>query len=233
MYYAYCAADRTEESLSEALVEQCLLDYAKKLGVTYEAVLHDALGNKIHWERRQLKALLTHFTDEDHMVVYEASDLACSSLQVLEILDAMSTRGVTLHLVKYQQIFSPGKIYDTAKFIHLFKHIEGEFVTKRTTEALARRRAAGLPLGRPKGRKNKEKKLDKFRAEIKKYLLLDINKASIAKLVGCHAQTLYSYLEETHLVEEVAEEKQRASAVSERGDLDTAGTEDKVEVSKN
>ena len=87
--------------------------------------------------------------------------------------------------------------------------IEGEFVAKRTTDALARRRAAGLPLGRPKGRKNKTRKLDKHREEIKKYLALNINKASIAKLVGCHAQTLYNYLEDTNLLAEVEQERMR------------------------
>ena len=65
---------------------------------------------------------------------------------------------------------------------------------------------AGLPLGRPKGRKNKTRKLDKYKEEIKKYMALGINKASIAKLVGCHAQTLYNYLEDYDLLNDASVE---------------------------
>ncbi len=203
MFYAYCSAERPQEQE----VEKELQHYAKTHNFQYTKMIQDVNGNKQHWEKRQLHSLISHASAGDSLVVFEASDLACSTLQVLEVLDLLSARGVTLHLVKYGQVFSPEKVYDTEKFITLFKCIEGEFVTKRTTDALARRRAAGLPLGRPRGRKNKSRKLDKFRVEIKKYLALDINKASIAKLVGCHAQTLYNYLEDTDLVQEVEAEK--------------------------
>lgn len=203
MFYAYCLADRLDEQDFQGELK----NYAKTQGYSLDQIVLDPQNNKIHWEKRQLHALIAKAKKTDHLIVYEASDLACSTLQVLEVLDLLSSRGVTLHLAKYKQIFAPEKVYDTEKFISLFKCIEGEFVTKRTTDALARRRAAGLPLGRPLGRKNKTRKLDKFREEIKKYLALDINKASIAKLVGCHAQTLYNYLDDTQLVQEVENEK--------------------------
>ena len=60
---------------------------------------------------------------------------------------------------------------------------------------LERRREAGLPLGRPKGRQNSSLKLDKHRKDIVKYLDLKISKASIAKLVNCHPQTLYDWID--------------------------------------
>ncbi len=203
MFYAYCSADRLEEQDFQGELK----NYAKTHGFQLDQVVLDPQNNKIHCGKRQLHSIIAHAKKNDHLMVYEASDLACSTLQVLEVLDLLSSRGITLHLVKYSQIFSPEKVYDTEKFIALFKCIEGEFVTKRTTDALARRRAAGLPLGRPLGRKNKSRKLDQFREEVKKYLALDINKASIAKLVGCHAQTLYNYLEDTQLAQEVENEK--------------------------
>jgi len=65
---------------------------------------------------------------------------------------------------------------------------------KRIAEGLARRKAAGLHVGRPKGVKNKELKLDKHREAIEKYLRLGISGASIAKLIGESSQTLYNYI---------------------------------------
>ena len=208
MYFAYCSSEQGFENE----LEENFTQYATENGFSFKEFISDPLSNKVHWEKRQLHLLISQAPSGSHLVVYEASDLARSTLQVLEILDFLKSKQVALHIIKHQQVFQPEKVYDTAKFLNLMKSIEGEFVTKRTTDALARRRAAGLPLGRPKGRKNKTRKLDKHRAEIKKYLLLNINKASIAKLVGCHAQTLYNYLEDTNLVEEIEKERKTETA---------------------
>ena len=69
----------------------------------------------------------------------------------------------------------------------------------KITDRAGRRRHSNAPLGRPKGRKNKELKLDKHQKDIQRYLDLKISKASIAKLIGCHAQTLYNYIDKKEL----------------------------------
>lgn len=209
MYYGYsCTAINAEADSSEQVKK-----YAKEHDLKLAGLVDDSETNKVHWQKRDLQSLLDTMVKGDELIVFEASDLARSTLQVLEVLDVMSDKGLSLHIIRYGEVFTAGKFYDTEAFLKLIKSIESEFVTKRTTDALARRRAAGLPLGRPKGRKNKTRKLDRHRLEIKKYLALGINKASIAKLVGCHAQTLYNYLEDTNIMDEVAEET-RSGALS-------------------
>jgi DNA invertase Pin-like site-specific DNA recombinase len=131
----------------------------------------------------------------DTVVVFDAIHLARSTSQLLEILQVVAQNGVELHFVKYHRVFSGRSTCLTSDLLSLMKDIESDFVSRRTTDALARRRAQGLPLGRPKGRKNKSLKLDKFHDEIIRYLELNISKASIAKLVRCHPQTLYDWLE--------------------------------------
>ena len=88
----------------------------------------------------------------------------------------------------------------TTELLSIIGKVESDFISKRTMQALARRKAAGLPLGRPKGRGNKSLKLDKFKEEIEKYLSLGISKASIAKLVDCHPQTLYDWLDRNGII---------------------------------
>jgi DNA invertase Pin-like site-specific DNA recombinase len=56
----------------------------------------------------------------------------------------------------------------TGVLLGLAAEIEREFISSRTTEALAKRRAAGLPLGRPKRAVSAEKKLDKRKNESKR-----------------------------------------------------------------
>ena len=58
-------------------------------------------------------------------------------------------------------------------------------------EALERRKAAGLPVGRPKGRATKLM-LDDRRAV--DYLNKGVSKRSVAKILGCSPTTLYSWI---------------------------------------
>jgi DNA invertase Pin-like site-specific DNA recombinase len=156
----------------------------------------DENSTKVHWGERAIGQLIKNATKDDHIVVFEASHLACSTSQILEILSMAANRKVQVHFVKYNlHITNQSEQVDTQHILQLISKIESDFISKRTSQALARRKAAGLPLGRPKGRGNKSLKLDKFRQDIKKYLDLGISKASIAKLVDCHPQTLYDWLE--------------------------------------
>lgn len=177
--------------------------YTKEKNIAVDEQINDDSANKVHWEKRKINSLVyKQAKSGDEIIAYEAASIARSTLQVLEVLELLAQKGVTLHFIKYDTKFIPEKFYKTEDFLLLVKHVESDFVARRTTDALARRRAAGLPLGRPKGRKNKTRKLDQHKDEIKKYLDLGINKASIAKLVGCHAQTLYNYLEDYDLAHE-------------------------------
>jgi DNA invertase Pin-like site-specific DNA recombinase len=185
-----------------------LQEYTTKNNIKIDEQVNDESANKMHWEKRKINQLIyTKSKPGDVVIAYEAASIARSTLQVLEVLELLSQKGVALHFIKYNSVFLPEKFYKTEEFLKLVKYVESDFVARRTTDALARRRAAGLPLGRPKGRKNKTRKLDKYREEIKKYMALGINKASIAKLVGCHAQTLYNYLEDYDLLNDTSVEE--------------------------
>ena len=87
----------------------------------------------------------------------------------------------------------------TATVLGLAAEIERELISLRTTEALAKRKAAGKPLGRPKGRQSAKLKLDARKEEIQMYLDKGISKRSIAKLVDCAPSTLYYWLERHQL----------------------------------
>jgi DNA invertase Pin-like site-specific DNA recombinase len=71
--------------------------------------------------------------------------------------------------------------------------IERNFISSRTKEALAKRKAEGMKLGRPvSGAKNF--KLDKHADKIDRYLAKGIKKVAIAKLLDASPNTLYEWL---------------------------------------
>ena len=100
-----------------------------------------------------------------------------------------------IHVVKQNMRFDDSlnaKIMTTV--FGMAAEIEREFISLRTNEALAKRKADGVTLGRPKG-KAETVKLDARADEIRRYLAKDISKRAIANLVDCSKSTLYNWLE--------------------------------------
>ncbi|MDO8953988.1 MAG: recombinase family protein [Gammaproteobacteria bacterium] len=181
-------------------VKAAMLDYAKVKGFKIDEIIEDPANNRVNWEKRALSKLLKQTLQPgDALVIYEASNLARSTSQILDILKVVAERNIILHMAKYDQIYPHKDHVNTEDFLTLVQNIESDFVAKRVTDALARRKAAGLPVGRPKGKLNRSLKLDKHRKDIQKYLDIKVSRASIAKLIGCNAQTLYNYIEKRQM----------------------------------
>ena len=109
-------------------------------------------------------------------------------------------RGLSVHIAKQRMVLDdsmPSRI--TATVLGLAAEIERELISLRTTEALAKRKAAGKTLGRPKGKQSASLKLDAKGQEIRMYLAKGISKRSIAKLVDCAPSTLYNWLKRNQL----------------------------------
>ena len=196
MIYSYvCTYNNSPQEVQEALE-----NYVKAKNLTIDYRIIDKAINRKDWQQRELYTLLKNrLQPQDTLIVYEASNLARSTAQILEILQYVADRNIKLHLAKYDQLFPSEQNINTEAFLQLIQNVESDFVAKRVTQALARRKSAGLPVGRPKGKKNKTLKLDKHRQDIQKYLDLQISRASIAKLIGCNAQTLYNYIEKREM----------------------------------
>lgn len=136
--------------------------------------------------------LMDSLAENDAVLVAQASILGCSVIQVLKVLDHAVAKNIAIHFCKYDVIFS--QRINNRDLLTLLYEIASEFVVIRTKLTIAKRREAGLAVGRPKGSNNKKLKLDKHKQEIKRYLDLKVSRASIAKLLNCHPQTVENYI---------------------------------------
>jgi DNA invertase Pin-like site-specific DNA recombinase len=156
--------------------------------------VEDTISGKTDWRDRQLGKMIRGAGEGDVIVVSEVSRLARSTLQVLEIGRECIERGVHLHVAKNGIVFDDtmqSKI--VAVVLGLVAEIERDFISSRTKEALAKRKAEGMKLGRPVGA-SKNLKLDKHADKIDGYLEKGINKVAIAKLLDVSPNTLYEWL---------------------------------------
>lgn len=178
-----------------------ILEYANIHGLSSLQFVEDTASGRLKWHSRAVGQLLTETAQAGDIVIFaEISRMARSTLQVLEILECCIRRQITVHIAKQQMVLdSSMQSRISATVLGLAAEIEREFISLRTTEALAKRKAEGKPLGRPKGSQSQRLKLDDKEAEIRDYLAKGISKRSIAKLVECSPSTLYDWLKRRQL----------------------------------
>ncbi len=176
-----------------------LVSFAKN--VKGAKVVTETTSMMTDWSERMLGETLASASHGDTIVVLDAVNCARSHSQVISFLEACLEKGVRVEFVKYGMVFRAEANSNFMDLLNLSRKIESDFVARRNQEAIAKRQEFGIVLGRPKGRKNKALKLDKYKKDIMRYLELSISKASIAKLVDCHPQTLYDWIERNEVNE--------------------------------
>ncbi|WP_243147544.1 recombinase family protein [Scytonema sp. UIC 10036] len=161
-----------------------ILEYANIHALSPIQFIEDTVSGREKWESRGVGLLLTQTAQAEDVVIFsEVSRMARSTLQVLEMLECCVRRGINVHIAKQGMVLDDSmQSRITATVLGLAAEIERELIVLRTTEALAKRKAEGKALGRPKGRKSAHLKLDAHEAEIRSYLNKGISKRSIAKL---------------------------------------------------
>ena len=173
-----------------------IMEYARSQGLEPVELVDDTVSGAVGWRKRGIGQLIESAGKGDVILVAEVSRMARSTLQVLEIMRESARKEVSIHIVKNNMVMDgsmASKI--TVTILGLAAEIEKEFISERTKEGLARRKAEGVKLGRPKGSMAKEVKLDKHKKDIIKYLGKGVSKASIAKIFDVSKTTLYRYID--------------------------------------
>ena len=75
----------------------------------------------------------------------------------------------------------------------LFAEVERDLISERTREGLAKARASGKTLGRPKGSLGVSR-LDGKEDEIRQFIDLVVSRTAIAKITGVSRSTLYNFM---------------------------------------
>ena len=186
-----------------------ILEYANLHDLGKVIYIEDNASGKLNWTDRKLGKLITETAAAgDTLLFAEFSRIGRSTLQVLEVLKAALELDIQIHIAK-DKIVMDDSIQSTiyATVLGLAAEIERNFIALRTKESIAKRKqeiaekgyfinAKGekvTAIGRPRG-KASVTRLDKYEKEIKSYLKKGVSKRSIARIVECAPNTLYSWL---------------------------------------
>ena len=138
----------------------------------------------------------------DTLIVSEISRLGRNLMQIMGILNTCMERGFKIIAIKENYELGDNINSKVLAFAFgLSAEIERNLISQRTKEALARKKAEGVKLGRPCG--NDIEKLTGREAEIQKLIRERNSKAHIMRRFGVSRQTLYKFIKQSGITEEL------------------------------
>lgn len=170
-------------------IQHSFEEYVRKHFNEVTTSIENTARPKAHWTDTDFFLLLQSLKPGDLIITYDASHLSHSFAQILEIMKNLTAGKVDVHFMKYELWLNTEEC-DPFSLLRLLGIIQKDFISIRTKKAVASRRALGLPIGRPKGRRNSSLKLDRFSTEIEQCLMAGMNYEDIARKIDCHPQTL-------------------------------------------
>ncbi|WP_375641058.1 MULTISPECIES: recombinase family protein [unclassified Bartonella] len=197
-FYAYLRVSRDGQDTENQKFG--LLEYANKNGFAPLYIEEEIASRGKDWRKRKLGALIEKAECGDVLLTPEFSRIAGSSLAVLEILKAASERGLIVHITK-QNLIMDGSLQSDiiANVLGMVSQIERHLIQTRTKEALNVARQRGIKLGRPKGSKATQLKLDNHIDEIQAFINVGLSQSRIAKTLGVSVNTLRLFIERKNI----------------------------------
>jgi len=191
--YAYIRKSTDDQNTKSQKL--AVYKYADENGLRVDQWFDVDCSSRKSTKDRRIDELLDILGEGDTLIVPELSRLGRSVGQVITIVDQLIKKKVKVICLKENIRLNGRQDIQTKVMItmfSLFAEIERDLISERTKEGLARARAEGKLLGRPKG--PGKSKLDPYKEEIIALLKTGSTKAYLAKKYGVTPPTLYNWL---------------------------------------
>lgn len=132
-----------------------ILEYGNREGVRIDEFIEVTMSSRHSSRQRRIEELQERLEPGDSLLVTELSRLGRSTGEVIILINQLVAYGVIVHIIKQNLRLGQDLQDMTAKvmvtLLALFAEIERDFISLRTKEALASKKAQGVILGKPKG----------------------------------------------------------------------------------
>lgn len=196
MIYGYLRVSTDEQDAKNQAVG--IKTKAEQLGLTISEWIEDnGVSGTKEPEERKLGIILQKMEKGDIIIASELSRLGRKTFMVMRILELCMKHEVKVYTVKDGYELGDNIQSKVLAFAFgLAAEIERDMISQRTKEALARKRAEGIVLGRPKGSKTKTNKLSNHKQQIISLLKKGFSQNSIARTLGVHRHTINIFVKE-------------------------------------
>jgi DNA invertase Pin-like site-specific DNA recombinase len=193
MNYGYIRVSTDKQTTENQRFE--IEGYAKAKTLNIDEWIEETISASKKLEDRKFGQLLSKMKKGDVLVVTELSRMGRNLMQIMSILHNCMEKDIQVFTIKER--YELGNNINSKVLAFAFglsAEIERNLISQRTKEALARKKAEGVILGRPKGRKSDSLKLTGKDDEIEKLLNRKISHSAIARIIGVHRLTLTAYV---------------------------------------
>ena len=164
-----------------------LLEYAQDNKMIIDEFIELEISSKKDQKERLLDKVFEKLKSNDTFMCTELSRLGRNMLEILNLIEKFNTAGIKLIFTNQPELSTNKNEALSSLLLEIygyFAQTEREIISQRTKQGLAAARASGKTLGRPKGVKNKNRVLDPFKDEIKKYLEMELMQTNILKIIN-------------------------------------------------
>lgn len=193
MIYGYIRVSTDKQTVENQRFE--INNFLNNQKLSADFWIEETISGTKNYDKRQLGKLLKKLNSNDILVCTEISRLGRSLFMVMEILNICMKKNCRVWTIKDN--FRLGDDIQSKVLAFAFglsAEIERNLISQRTKEALARKKADGSILGRPKGSLSHKTKLTGKEKMIFNMLKEGYTKVEIIKKLHVSKGTLYRFL---------------------------------------
>lgn len=193
MIYGYIRVSSDKQTVENQRFE--INNFCARQDLKVDGWIEETISGTKAYSKRALGKLLKKVVKDDLIICSELSRLGRNLFMIMEILNICMNKECRVWTIKDNYRLGDDLQSKVLAFAFgLSAEIERNLISRRTKEALARKRAEGVVLGRPKGKKSCHVKLTGYEEAIKALLLKKVSKVKIAKIFGVHRNTVDRFI---------------------------------------
>lgn len=197
MIYGYIRVSSDKQTVENQRFE--INNFCEREHLHIDGWIEETISGTKAYNKRQLGVLLKKVQKDDLIICAELSRLGRSLFMIMEILSLCMKKDCKVWTIKDNYRLGDDIQSKVLAFAFgLSAEIERNLISQRTKEALARKKAEGVVLGRPKGRKTspQKHKLHGKEVLIDELLKQNVSKRQIAKICKVDRNTLARFLKQ-------------------------------------
>ena len=194
MVYGYIRVSTDRQTVENQRYE--IKNFCKKNDMKIDGWISDeGISGTKDPEKRELGKLLEKAKAGDYILCSELSRLGRSLMMIMAILNECTKKKVNIWTIKDNYRLDNDISSAVIAFAYgLSAQIERQLISQRTKEALARKKAEGVFIGRPKGSLSKKVKLTGKEKDILKYIKQGMSQREISEKLGVSKGTVNRFI---------------------------------------